>query len=835
MSLRLKSFFQAIPNTRRVDTGALNPANTDWQDVFDSVVMMKSEVADGASAVAHSIDTTTTYTQGKLLSIRNNGVEKMYVDAEGMVYVGGVALTTPPGGASGDYQYNSGGSFAGGMLKHLTADRVGLGGSTSAFPALKRSGTDVHVVLADDSNLARLNASYLYAQSQMECDGPILADLPGSAANPSVRVGGNAGHGIYSDASGRLQMAVSGVTRFWLEGSGLAIDGWIDTVGRHGFRSAFGVAADVALERNAAGVVEVNSGTLNDYRDLRVRTLTANSQVGAGGAPEGSWVLTARGQFPFTILNASNVAKVETTSGGSFWFDSAAILGWGTLAGSSDVALARHGAGITKTTNGGATDYFFLDGPTLTMKFGGTTASFPAFKRSTTELQVRLADDSAYAPFRASRLFADDGSAAAPTYTFTSATTTGLSKSGNGLTLSAAGVDVCTAWGGGAGGLLISSGAIVGFNQGTSGGTGFDVAFARDSAGVIQVNSGTVGTFRDLKARNIQSTGSVAFAGASTGAFYIDGFTNAWGSVSRNHDGNGNRFVLNATYALSWKHDDGGAGWSAAMVGIKRHAANVLKIFNEGGTDYFFFDGPTLMEKFGGTTSSFPAWKRSGTEIQARLADDSGYALLQSSTHRISTGKIEFEDANGWITRTAASNTIHFSPSSNAAAAELTAAHLMLGALGGPTFSLHLLSASTGGVQGTFTIEPTDRGGNGGAGHKVILRGGVGSTAGAGEVGGGLFLAGGAAGAGDKDGGNVDIDGGAKSGTGLDGAIRIAPTRGRISFFGVTPVDRSTGWAVTAGYTEDKAFDPETATLLETSRVLGTLVDYFLSRGDLGA
>ena len=34
------------------------------------------------------------------------------------------------------------------------------------------------------------------------------------------------------------------------------------------------------------------------------------------------------------------------------------------------------------------------------MAFGGTTASFPALKRSSTTLQVRLADDNAFAPIQ---------------------------------------------------------------------------------------------------------------------------------------------------------------------------------------------------------------------------------------------------------------------------------------------------------------------------------------------------------------------------------------------------------------------------------------------------
>lgn len=45
--------------------------------------------------------------------------------------------------------------------------------------------------------------------------------------------------------------------------------------------------------------------------------------------------------------------------------------------------------GSIELTNSGATDFSLL-------RFGGTTSSFPALKRSTTDIQFRLADDSAY-------------------------------------------------------------------------------------------------------------------------------------------------------------------------------------------------------------------------------------------------------------------------------------------------------------------------------------------------------------------------------------------------------------------------------------------------------
>ena len=51
----------------------------------------------------------------------------------------------------------------------------------------------------------------------------------------------------------------------------------------------------------------------------------------------------------------------------------------------------------------------------------------------------------------------------------------------------------------------------------------------------------------------------------------------------------------------------------------------------------------------------------------------------------------------------------------------------------------------------------------------------------------------------------------------------------------VTFTPSSTGWAVTAGYTADKAFNPEATTVTELARVVGTLIDVLKANGLLGA
>ncbi len=74
-------------------------------------------------------------------------------------------------------------------------------------------------------------------------------------------------------------------------------------------------------------------------------------------------------------------------------------------------------------------------------------------------------------------------------------------------------------------------------------------------------------------------------------------------------------------------------------------------------------------------------------------------------------------------------------------------------------------------------------------------------------------------------GGNVSFDTGAIVSNG-SGTLTV----GSLAFS--TP---SSGWSVTGGYTADKAFNPESTTLTEVARVLGTLVDFLISKGVITA
>lgn len=148
-----------------------------------------------------------------------------------------------------------------------------------------------------------------------------------------------------------------------------------------------------------------------------------------------------------------------------------------------------------------------------------------------------------------------------------------------------------------------------------------------------------------------------------------------------------------------------------------------------------------------------------------------GTGLVRTTGNfRIGTGgTLFFEDGNGWISRTAGGNTLQFSPSGNTSVLNLTAAAIIVGA-SGTTYTLHGLNST--GTAGQFTIKPSDRGGNSGAGHVVSLIGGAGSTATTGSAGGRVDILGGAAnGTAANAGGDVRIAGGAPSSTGARGSV----------------------------------------------------------------
>lgn len=65
---------------------------------------------------------------------------------------------------------------------------------------------------------------------------------------------------------------------------------------------------------------------------------------------------------------------------------------------------------------------------------------------------------------------------------------------------------------------------------------------------------------------------------------------------------------------------------------LSAQSDGVFTLMNNAGTDFSYL-------QFGGTTASFPALKRSGTDLQARLADDSGFTNFLAQTVSLTAGQ----------------------------------------------------------------------------------------------------------------------------------------------------------------------------------------------------
>ena len=179
-----------------------------------------------------------------------------------------------------------------------------------------------------------------------------------------------------------------------------------------------GSTADVILRRDAANTLALRNGasaqTFNVYNTFtdasnyergKIAWSSNVLQIGtekAGTGTARALELQTDGTTRLTISTAGN-ATVTGWIKSNLYFDApAALLGgnggiyFGT-AGANGSQVQSTGAGVIALGNYGGSDFNRI-------QFGGTTSSFPALKRSSTTLQARLADDSAFAGFASANM-----------------------------------------------------------------------------------------------------------------------------------------------------------------------------------------------------------------------------------------------------------------------------------------------------------------------------------------------------------------------------------------------------------------------------------------------
>ena len=206
--------------------------------------------------------------------------------------------------------------------------RLQFGGTSAAFPSIKRSGTGLIVRLADDSADAALEALTL------------TANVP--AVGVSTTVDGVISENLTPAAAGAQQFS----PRVILTGQG-----WGTTLGTSQTVSAY---LQCEVVQSTVPVAQFRIHTVKgDGTDVIAVTVTAStvSVAGALNATAGSVTAASTGAF---ILNTRSQVK-----------------------SSAD--------GLIELENNAGTDFTRLN-------FGGTTSSFPALTRATTTLVLGLAD-----------------------------------------------------------------------------------------------------------------------------------------------------------------------------------------------------------------------------------------------------------------------------------------------------------------------------------------------------------------------------------------------------------------------------------------------------------
>jgi hypothetical protein len=151
-----------------------------------------------------------------------------------------------------------------------------------------------------------------------------------------------------------------------------------------------GAANTLALRNSTAAQTFNVYGTYTSGTSYERLTLSAPSAANAIiGTNKGSGGGTARG----LEFQTDGVTRLSFNAIGQASFTNSLTAQAVFYFGPSFNTLASSSAGVVKIANVSESDFNRL-------QFGGTSASFPALKRSTTTLQARLADDSAFAPIQ---------------------------------------------------------------------------------------------------------------------------------------------------------------------------------------------------------------------------------------------------------------------------------------------------------------------------------------------------------------------------------------------------------------------------------------------------
>jgi len=284
-----------------------------------------------------------------------------------------------------------------------------LGGTTTAYPAIKRSGNLIYFRLADDSNYCHINALGVYANYTMRTTANNVIGWQGRAY-------------MAAPVDGNITLLNNAQTDFGLLQFG-GITNAFPALKRSGDDLEVRRADDSAYSSLLAGGF-VSTGSIttsaSGYCSFQARTRLScpiNGNLLFTDWAVGDFGLLQFGgttnSFPALKRNSTILEVRLANDSGYTGFRADFVLG--------DSNIRTLAAGYIGWTNrsrmlslsdGNITLYNNLKTDFGVLQFGGTNTSFPALKRSSATLEVRLADDSDYADLVSEELSAQAGFAA---------------------------------------------------------------------------------------------------------------------------------------------------------------------------------------------------------------------------------------------------------------------------------------------------------------------------------------------------------------------------------------------------------------------------------------
>lgn len=220
---------------------------------------------------------------------------------------GTVALATPvtvAHGGTGAMTYTAGSVpfYNGSVLSQDNAHffwdgsshRLGIGTSTPGYPLQILTGGDIQglVVKGDITQINNM-------QEWHKFDNTVLASVAANGFISATGYSSNGGIFALNDSVNGLKYYVNAMTTWTSAGLGAAVD--------------------TGLGRNAAGVVEVNNGTLGTFRDLMVRALrlgtfaAASPPVACAAGTDGLVFLSTT--YHLCVCNGGATTYVLTSDG----------------------------------------------------------------------------------------------------------------------------------------------------------------------------------------------------------------------------------------------------------------------------------------------------------------------------------------------------------------------------------------------------------------------------------------------------------------------------------------------------------------------------------------